>query len=396
MSWPPLYSRDRKGALIVWRVFAEDDMLIFEHGKADGKKIENKTRCKPTNAGRANHRTAEQQAEFEAQSAWDAKIKEGYQRTPELAAQVTVLLPMLAHPLEKEVRNKAGQVRVVRRDVTWPAWGQPKLNGLRGFAHVDADGSVRLVSRQGTPWTVTGHIIRDVAAIGQPGDIFDGELFIKGVPLQTLNSYVKAYSPGTELLEYHMYDMPRSRGSIDGVWEDRHAELNRRYSSHVTASLRLVQTMLCHSEAEARLLTNDLVMTQGYEGLIIRQAGRRYEFNTRTDSLIKFKLFTDSEFEVIDALPREYFDPLTGSSMTIVDKFVCRNDQAPYASFEVVPRGTMAQRAAWAQQPSSWQGQRLVVRYLERSISGIPQGNPVGIAFRLPDDMPTAEDEDDN
>ena len=40
MSWPPLYSRDRKGALIVWRVFAEDDMLIFEHGKADGKKIE--------------------------------------------------------------------------------------------------------------------------------------------------------------------------------------------------------------------------------------------------------------------------------------------------------------------------------------------------------------------
>jgi hypothetical protein len=39
----------------------------------------------------------------------------------------------------------------------------------------------------------------------------------------------------------------------------------------------------------------------------------------------------------------------------------------------------------------SYIGQKLVVRFLERSIDGIPQGNPVGIAVRLPEDTPEAD-----
>lgn len=392
-EFPPLYIRDKKGDIVQWRVFAEGDLVITEHGKLTGKKTENKTRCKPTNTGRANARDAEAQARFEAQAAWEKKTKEGYSPDLETARSALILLPMLAHPFRQEKNGK-----VKERKISFPAFAQRKYNGLRCLAFVELDKSVRLMSRQGTLWDSPGlqHIRDAVATIGRPGDIFDGELYVHGVPLQTLNSWIKREQSDTARLEYVMYDMPSAIGQKDGVWEDRWEELQRRFRetgkvstvatiNQIINALTLAETRLVRDLAEVEAFQLYATMTEGYEGLIIRLGGRRYEFNDRSDGLLKFKTFKDSEFKVIDVLSREY-----QGSLVIVDKFVCQNDVND-KTFEVVPIGSMEKRARWWTERQTLIGQSLVVRYLERSIDLLPVPNPVGVAFRLPEDLPTEE-----
>lgn len=401
LELPPLYIRDKTGDIVQWRVFAEGDLVITEHGKLKGKKAENKTRCKPTNEGRANARNAEQQARFEAQSAWDKKVKEGYNTDLDTARSALVLLPMLAHPFRQEKNGK-----IKERKLTFPAFAQRKYNGLRCLAFVNYENMVTLMSRQGTVWDSPGlnHIRAAILRLGKPGDIFDGELYVHGVPLQTLNSWIKREQAETARLKYVLYDMPSAQGQKDGVWEDRWAELNRRINADIQGvreqfglvapdpfracshPLQLAETRLVRDLAEIESFQHTATMDEGYEGLIIRLGGRRYEFNDRSDGLLKFKTFQDAEFVVVDVLSREY----QGETI-IVDKFVCRNDRSD-ATFEVVPRGTIEQRKSWWSTRDTLIGQPLVVRFLERSIAGIPQGNPVGIAFRIPEDMPDESD----
>lgn len=382
---PPLYSRDRKGALLVWRVYTVNDLCITEHGKLDGKQTVHKDRCKPMNVGRANATTGETQAHSEALSAWTAKLKEGYQTTIEAAQTVKVYLPMLAHP-----RDKGGGKQ---RNVGWPCWAQPKFNGLRCLAFIDSPTSVRFVSRQGTEWTTLDHIAAELLLIGKPGDIFDGEVYIHGVPLQTLNSYIKKKQQATLALQYWVYDMPRAEGQEDGVWEDRWAELQRRVAKipNAASAIRLSPTWLVQNDAEVRDIFAAQTQTHNYEGLILRQTGRVYEFANRTDSLLKVKPFIDGEFKVVGLHEREYFPPDGGESYNIVDKFVVANDLTE-ATFEVVPKGSMEQRRDWLHENKI--GEMLVVRYLERSKDLIPQGNPVGVCFRLQEDQPAYNEDE--
>ena len=386
-EFPVLYSRDKKGKLISWRAWADDDMVCMEHGAIDGKKTLNRTRALGTNAGRANARDGAAQALSEVESAWKKKIKtDGYFESMGEAANSIVYLPMLAHPYEKNGK---------KRKVLWSdgVFCQPKLNGLRGLSFVSLDG-VKMLSRQGTEWTGLEHIKAALAASFRVGAIIDGEVYLHGVPLQTLNSLIKRDRAESAALEYHIYDMP----SIAGGFEDRYAQLsttrlygtNGPYAIMSQSPLKLVPTKRTSSEEETFAIENYYVGL-GYEGLIVRQCGRSYEWNDRTDSLLKIKRFQDAEFSVIDVLGRENFSVGAMGGVWIVDKFVCKNNTDDQ-TFETVPIGTMEQRATWWRNRELLKGQQAIVRFQERSVSGLPQGNPTMRGFRLAEDKPVGEE----
>jgi ATP-dependent DNA ligase len=322
---------------------------------------------------------------------------------------------MLAHPIIKKSRNSKGVRTEKKRDVLYPAHVQRKLNGLRCLAIIELDGSVTLKSRQGTVWDTLGHIEAAVAELGQPGDIFDGEVYIHGLPLQSHNSLIKN---GTDpevaqarlALQFHIYDMPARGGSKNGTWMERYDELRAafqrwtgsedltwyydgQYSSEFSAlaakTLVLVGTYSVNSEEEVKNFAG-VAMAAGYEGVIIRQTNMGYTFGKRKDALIKWKDFMVEEFIITDIHSREYFD--TTSSFDILDKCICQNN-LDEQTFEVVPLGTIPEKQKMWENREDLIGKRLMVRYLERSIKGIPQGNPVGIAFRLDEDMPLEEAE---
>lgn len=175
-EFPPLYSRDKKGKLLSWRAWADDDMVCMEHGALDGKKTLNRARALGTNMGRSNARSGEEQAVFEVEAAWKKKLKEGYFESMGEAANSIVYLPMLAHPYEKNGK---------KRKVLWSdgVFCQPKLNGLRGLSFVSIDG-VKMLSRQGTEWTGLEHIKAALAASFPVGSIIDGEVYLHGVTLK--------------------------------------------------------------------------------------------------------------------------------------------------------------------------------------------------------------------
>lgn len=387
LELPPLYIRDAAGKLLQWTVHTEGDRVVIEYGTLKGKKKKIVIPCAATNLGRANQRLPPEQALFEAKSNWDAKLQEGYCESVDEAKDRIVFLPALAHPLISR-RTKGGKKIETRREVLYPCDAQRKLNGLRCLAHVK-DGAVEFTSRIGIHWNIP-HVAQDVLKIGRNGDWFDGELFIKGMALQNINSLVKDYRPESAALEYHLYDMPMSQGQADGIWEDRWLELCARVAlmkitpkrSLMTepSSIHLVETMTVNSFEEV-VAFESIAIDEGYEGLILRKHGHRYAWNVRSDNLIKYKRFQDAEFMVVSATSRTLVDPETRAETEILDCFICLNNQND-SHFEVVPRGTMKDRKRMWEMAADYVGRRLTVRFLERSNDNIPIGNPVGIGFR--------------
>jgi hypothetical protein len=371
-----LYQRNAKGDVEQWAVSVDGPEVIFYHGKLGGKQIKHSYTAEAVNVGKANARDPKQQAEFEAKAAWQKKIdREGYQTSVEAAKIAEVLIPMKAQKFKPKL-------------VSFPIYVQPKLNGLRCFARCLPDGTVTLRSYGGVLWSIP-HIEVALGLKMNPGEIFDGEVYKHGVPLQTLNSWVKnTERPERLALEFHMYDYPR--GDIgNGTFHDRFVGLDRRLGTP-DKCLYLVETKLMDSQADVDTYEKQVVGA-GYEGLILRVIDGLYEFNARPKTVLKLKQFKDAQFEVIDMKSRVH--KLNDVECTICDICVCRNDINDQ-TFEVVPKGTVGQKMEYWTNRESYIGQRMTVRYFERSESGIPQGNPVGLHFRLEEDE-NKEDSDE-
>lgn len=427
MNLPPLYGKDRKGNTLIWQVSAKGDCTVTEYGRLGGKLIRSIDRVRSTNVGRANQREGESQAQAEAKSAWDKKRKLGYFETIEAADTTTVYLPMLAQPLSHEVKTASGY-QVVKHTVPDTFTVQRKLNGLRCLSfnapagsalavNLGADGIV-MRSREGEDWDTLGHIANELKRFSHSEEIMDGEIYQHGVPLQTLNSYVKRWQMETAYLQYHIYDLP----SEQHTWAERKAKLREKYIEYVYRSwdarfpdlappgeflswtddidqnplppfvaqlpIQYVRSYTVNTEDAARNL-EQLFVSEGYEGAILRREDRPYEFGlVRPDSMLKLKSFQDADFEILDVKGREIIDE-TGSYW-IVDKFVFRNNRGNN-SFESVPRGSMLLRRQWWDERETLRGRFGVVRFLERSNDGIPQGNPVMIAIRLEEDLSESE-----
>ncbi len=407
---PTLYSMGAAGHMLYWRVSTEGDIVVFEYGAVDGKPITYRTRSEATNVGRSNERLGPAQAEFEAQAAWTKKTKQGYLESIESARTAKIILPMLAHPINKKTKVGGVLQQVVERKVMFPCAVQPKLNGLRGLS-IRTD-FVTMKSRLGTIWETLTHIEEATHLLTEAGDMVDGEVYLHGLPLQIINGWVKnrsdpAVIPLRATLQYHIYDMPMSQGG-SFPWEKRLLQLKQRYrevaakvtngftipiEKTVLAPIRIVPTYMVKSREELDQLCKSFVL-DGYEGGIIRHFGREYEFDHRTEAMLKWKQFIDTEFRVVDIRSREYFEPgSTINSYMILDKCVCQNNLTA-DTFEVVPTGPIWLKKQWHQERETLIGKRLVVRYLERSVDGIPQGNPVGVAFRLDEDSTGVDDED--
>ncbi len=405
LELPTLYLRDAAGKMLQWCVTTEGRYVVMTHGKVGGKQKVIKTPYEGTNAGRANARSAEQQALFAAKSAWESKKDEGYDEDLEVAKTKIVYLPALALPLITR-RKKGQEIIEKRRDIFLPCFAQRKLNGLRALARIVDPSTVEFTSRIGVHWNLP-HIANALLEIGRPGDWFDGEIYIHGLALQELNSLVKDYRQESITLGYHMYDMPQAIGGGSAKWEDRWLELTARYTLWAQDSnaavlgvhpLYLVETALVETQEEVEAFEK-LAIDGGFEGLILRKPGHEYAWNVRCENMIKWKRFTDEEFLVIDGKPRVVVDvvkdPVTGAETnverTILDKFVCMNNWTD-AQFEVVPRGSMALRATYWTDLNDYIGRQLTVRFLERSVDGIPQGNPVGVLFRDEADLAQQDD----
>jgi len=397
---PTLYAKGAKNTEILqWRTWSEGPVVFFEYGKMGGKLQHSSYAAKPTNEGRANYRNPAQQAAFESHSAWEKKVKEGYYPDVEEAKNSQLILPMLAHRFDKQGHK-----------LKFPASLQFKLNGLRCLARCDENG-VRLISRGNETWNIP-HIQAACEQALKPGDMIDGEIYIHGVSLQKINSLAKKNRPESLALQFHLYDMPQWNGE-SGEWIDRADALCRFYleriqcreaqarglsATHASglftagSPIVLAETHTVASLDDAHRLELRAI-NEGYEGVILRNRAGGYRYNYRSYDVFKLKNFMDEEFFIVDMTSRDYVNPATQAVTKIVDTVIVRNNLNE-STFSVVPRGSIEMKADYIKNKDRYLGSKLIVRFLERSDDGVPQGNPVGMGFRIDEDIDKESEND--
>jgi DNA ligase-1 len=382
-----LYKMDSKGKIRQWEInTGEDDAGPFYeqvHGLQGGKLQATRTRVVAgKNIGRSNETTAAEQAQMEAESLWTKKRdRSGYSvKVPKDKPR----MPMLAKTYEK-----GGKV-VDGGKIKWPAYAQPKLDGIRCFAEITAKG-VTLKSRTGKVITSLPHInaalaelfIQDDAVKMLHDDTFsvvkkitlDGELYNHEYKddFQDLVSLIKRDKPNEKspLAQFHCYDVCCDKTDFEG----RLHMLNCLAMWTVDDTIQVVPTVQVESDSDFKERYSKF-MDVGYEGAMIRNASGVYQYNRRSPDLQKFKDFMDGEFEIVGA----YMNKGKHSKQCTL---LCVTEDG--TEFGVKPKGDEAQREQYAIDyfAGKLTGKMLTVRYFELTTSENPVPRfPVGICVR--------------
>lgn len=360
MSMPILYHKAKGGDLRQWRVWSQGDTIYTEYGQVGGKLQTSSKKAVSKNVGRSNETTPEAQAKAEAESLWRFKVERKYSETKE-DAQEELRLPMLAHKYEDKKKN-----------VVFPAWVQPKLDGVRCLAEWDGN-KVGLTSRAGKPYSMP--TVQEQLAQWLPKDmVLDGELYCHGMSCQTVTSYVKKWKAGSEKIVYNVYDAPIVDGCEILVSEERIA---RVFDVVESPNVQRVPGFEVKSHADMMLRYGEFVQ-DGYEGAILRLTHGQYLWGYRSSELLKVKEFQDAEFSVIGA--KQGRGKMEGGII-----WVCQND-LNQETFDCTMKVTMDERRRMYADREKYIGEKLTVRFFDRTDDAVPRF-PVGIVFRANEDL---------
>jgi DNA ligase-1 len=360
---PVLYAIASTGKIKTWAVTVignEDGTAVIRKtfGYLDGTKQTNdKLISKGKNIGKANETTPFDQAVGEAQSAWNKKKDEKYmEQVPEEGKDAGFVLPMLAQKFSDRKHN-----------IQYPAFAQPKLNGVRCFAKKVSETEISYTSRKGKSFNGSlGHLTPHLLDAMEIGQIFDGEIYSHGLTFQQIIRRVKKFREDSNVLQYWIYD----RAEEEMTFMSRIGSVYRQVPEDHPLLIKVL-TEVVREEREV-YEAHDRYVKEGFEGVIIRNAKAPYLFDHRSKDLQKYKEFTDEEFPIVGG------DEGSGNDAGCVI-FRCRTKEGK--EFSVRPRGSVNQRREWFQNLGNLVGRELTVRFQELSEERVPIF-PVGIAIR--------------
>lgn len=364
-EWAPLYHRAATGKIHSWKLSVIGDTIVVVAGQIDGAKITHHRKAEPKNVGRSNETTPTQQAILEASAMHKFKLDRKYSLTVEEAHE-TVRLPMLAQYFDK-----------CDKKLTYPVDVQPKLDGVRALARWEGD-KVVLTSRSGKPWLFTQHINRALEKRLPKDTVLDGEIYVHDWGFQRITAATKKYRPDTNLLQYHVYDIPEVDGDDTLIWSARRDALSGFFSSITGASPLWMVPSVSAQDKDHVKDAHDMWVKSGYEGAMVRVIDGLYEYGHKSWLLLKVKMFDDAEFEII----KHGQENNTRQGLVT---WTCRNDLNDLA-FDVRPRGTHEDRMALFLEAESYYGEKLKVRFFGRTDDGLPRF-PVGVGIRASEDQ---------
>ena len=372
MNLPTLYGRSTNGKIKEWsirvvRLGDETCYIETQHGYEDGQKqLDSRAVAEGKNIGRANETSVYEQACSEAKSAHSRKKDSGYVEDKENipAAADGKFLPMLAHRYDKHSAK-----------IKFPCWVQPKLDGVRMLARKE-NGVVTMWSRKGKILDIPDKINQQLCNMLADGQCTDGELYVHGWTFQRIIAAVKKKREDTDLLEYHIYDSPHQTLAF----EERTPQKGISCTTFppycqvwriIDKNIKFVQTVDVKDQEEFDVFEG-MFVSQGYEGMMVRNQASAYKYKHRSYDLQKVKRFVDDEFEIIGGKDG------SGRESGLV---VYRCTTSDGLEFDVRPRGTHEERAEIFKNLNDYIGKYLTVRYQELTDDGRPRF-PVGLAVR--------------
>jgi ATP-dependent DNA ligase len=277
-----------------------------------------------------------------------------------------VIKPMLAKQFEKVTNQKIF-------DNVWLA--SRKLDGVRCLIYFDGK-QVHTASRGGEHFDYsTEHIRTNEYLIefltNNPTIILDGELFKRFTSLQKISGAARMEKDSdTEWLEYWVYDMYDS-AHPEMTAKERQDFLTENFpffvvetepdEMHINPIYLLKQVEVSGWKNIEAL--HDKYVSEGFEGVVIRNPNKPYKPNGRTNDMIKIKKYKDSEFMVIG-----YELGLRGSEdMT----FVCELEDG--RTFKAMPVGDRETKEEYVQNfETKYKGHKAECTYFNLSDDGVP------------------------
>jgi DNA ligase-1 len=245
----------------------------------------------------------------------------------------TKILPMLAHKWEER-----------KKHITEPFYVQPKLDGIRLI--VSKDGCF---SRTGKRVEGVEHLARGL----KDGEYLDGECY---APDKTFEEITSMFKTNPKELEFHVFDyFDTNRPNL--TFEERKERIT-------------VDTFHVKKTTDVQRY-HDMFVSQGHEGIMIREASSTYEIGKRSSYLLKYKAFQTEEYPIVDV--REGTGREKGTAI-----WVCR---AGEHTFSAKPEGTIEVRRRYMEEKEKYIGKMLTVRFQNLTALGVPRF-PIGVVIR--------------
>lgn len=356
-----LYSFDSSGKIRYWNISVKNNgdysQIITKFGIENGKEIINKRNITSgKNIGKTNETSHYSQALHEAKSKWNKKIDAGYKSSlnKKDTKSPLVILPMLAHDYTKRYR-----------DIIFPCFVQAKLDGVRG---IFINGKIQ--SRTGKFFKCLDHITNELENVKH---VLDGELYSDSLNFQEIVGIVRKETldendkQKIKQIYFLVYDVVSDMDYIDRLSQILKKDVFKNKFKYT----KLHNTDICKSR-ESVAGFHDLYISQGYEGLILRNFIGKYEVKSRSKNLQKLKTFMTEEFKIIS------FTTGTGIESGLVI-WTCKTKEDK--KFNVRPSGTHEERSKLFKIAKEFIGKNLTVKFFEYTNDGIPRF-PVGIAIR--------------
>lgn len=163
---------------------------------------------------------------------------------------------------------------------------QPKIDGIRAVVYRDRDGAVVVQSRDGIRLTVCDALRADMAAaLDATGAPLDGELRAAGGFCATQRAVL---GKASDAVTYYVFDCM----AVGQTFRDRAARL---IGSGAVVVVPTEPVSRAKRDIQKR---HDRYVTDGYEGLILRDANAPY-LPGRRFAIQKLKAFIDAEFLVV-------------------------------------------------------------------------------------------------
>lgn len=345
-----LFKRTSSGKINNVRIYTDGENVYRETNDDKVTKV---------NVVPKSNRTQKEQAKLMVDSEFKKKLRSGY-RT-DLVESEYEHRPMLAKVFHEKY-------------VKYPAGVSPKLDGVRCLSY-----SGKLYSRTGKEFSFKQLIKEHIKNLKLDDMVLDGELYIHNI---SFSDIMRLVSPNKNIpedentLEYHIFDIIEPRCSYEQRMtrlEYMEKDYHDLYPNKKDRILKFVFYDVANNFKDIQRL-HDIYAEKGYEGVMIRNINSKYKEGLRSSDLLKYKIFKDDEFKIVD------FKEGSGNDKGAII-FIVKNNYDDRL-FAVRPKLSIEERKRMFKKGKSYIGKMYTVRYQpEQGDDNLPRF-PVGIAIR--------------
>ena len=263
-----------------------------------------------------------------------------------------------------------------------------KLNGVRMLLYWDSKSKeIKSASRGGGDYDYSTVHIRNYPKLinffkEHPHIILDGELFNRYKSLQEISgaARLEVNAVDCEWLEYWIYDYydleNKSVTAEERVYDIEDWLVQKYkfpfYNEDLENSVIVIVPHKYVTGWEGIKKLHDKYVSEGFEGVVIREINSLYKPNSRTNSWLKIKEYFDETFKVIS-----YELGLRGSEDMV---FICEMKDG--RTFKASPLGDRSTKAEYVENfESKYKNQFGDCKYFEYSLDGKPC-QPKFLAFK--------------